>query len=183
MRSQNFFRTVFRTLLFYQTYICVSTARNTTICDINDIPQCILCAYCENPTNKTKRFCHQPAVSKYFDENPSLSLKQDCYEYGDHADFFLQRSHISILPPDEIKEGPRMCYFNISFYNASQTQSQYFDTACVEYGSGKHVTLSKNKSWKVNHRWSKKWPKNERLKYDVEATKGEQLSDSTVKLR
>ena len=180
MKSQNFFGTVFKTLLYYQTYICVSTARNIAACDTNDIPQCMLCAYCKNSTNKTERLCNQPVVSKYFDENPSLNQKHECYEYGDHADFIhsqYQRSHISIIPPDEVTTGPRKCYFNITLHNASQTQPQYFDTACVEYGNEEHEILSKNRLWKVKKR------KYERFKYNVEATRGEMMYDSIIEIR
>ena len=170
MRSQKYFGTVFKIWICFQNYICVSKARTTTTCDTNAIPQCILCAYCKNPTNKTEKFCHQPVVSKYFEENPSPSLEYACYEYGDHADFIqaqYQRSHISIIPPDEITEGPRKCYFNITLYNASQTQPQYIDTACVDYRSRESEILSKNKLWKIKKK------KYEKFKYDVEATKGE----------
>ena len=173
MKSQYFFGTVFKVWIYYQTYICLSTARNTTICDVNGIPQCILCAYCKNPTNKTERFCHQPAVSKYFEENKGSV--DECYEYGDHADFIhsgSQQSHISIIPPSEITGAPRMCYFNITLYSASQTQPRYFDTACVEYGSGEHEILSKNQLWKVKHRL---YSSIHRFQYNVVATTGEKL--------
>ena len=174
MRHQRYICGLINYWIFLQTLV---EGNNTTICDVANIPQCILCGYCKSPKNETQNICHQPAILNYFNKNPQHEMKHECYGYGDHADFLysgLKISHISVLPPDTIAEDSRTCYFNISHYNASHSNPSYMDTACVEFGSGKNELLSKHQLWKVRHRMHRKFHS---FQYDVTATKGEIISN------
>ena len=180
MRSFMHIYAFFKYWIWYQTFVCLLEAKNVTICDTIDIQQCILCANCENPSNETQKLCRQPTVTKFFEENPQYSIKDECYEYGAHADFIhgkSKSSHISILPPHSLTNGSKRCYFNIYHYNATQTEPTYLDTACVEYGSGQHEILSKHKLWKVEHRLAFGA---QSFKYDIEATKGKLLFHTPI---
>lgn len=161
--------------IFLQTLV---EGNNTTSCDVANIPQCTLCGYCASPKDETQVICHQPDILSYFNQNPQHRIKQECYEYGDHADFLysgLKSSHISILPPGTTAEDSKACYFNIYYFNASHSNPRYMDTACVEFGSGENKLLSKHQLWIVKHRMYRNM---ESFKYDVRATEGEIASIS-----
>ena len=180
MRNKNILCVFFNYWIFLQNRLCFSDANNNTICDVDNIEQCVLCAYCESyDSYETKKVCNQPAVTKYFEDKPDLRIDEECYGYGDHADFIHSGSKssfssISILPPAATDDGEiRMCYFNISYYNTLEPDPKYNDTACVEYGSTEHNIQSKHQTWKVKHKKIVAWGRTTKaFKYQVTAAKG-----------
>ena len=116
--------------------------------NLNNIDQCILCAYCE-PThqgiNETRSICTDPANVP----NLTQRLKYECYPNGDLSELIHhneKNSDISLISPSEEKD---ICYFNISYYEFSRASFVEEDTVFVDYRENYTVSNEWNDKWKL----------------------------------
>ena len=119
--------------------------------NLNNIDQCILCAYCE-PThqgiNETRSICTDPANVP----NLTQPLKYECYRHGDLSELMYhdeKSSDISLISPSGEKD---ICYFNISYYNFSRAHFVEVDTVFVDYRENYTVSNEWNDKWKVKQK-------------------------------
>ena len=115
---------------------------------LNNIDQCILCAYCE-PThqgiNETRSICTDPANVP----NLTQPLKYECFRNGDLSELIYhdeKSSDISLISPSEEKD---ICYFNISYYDFSRAHFVEVDTVFVDYRENYTVSNEWNDKWNV----------------------------------
>ena len=116
--------------------------------NLNEIDQCILCAYCE-PThqgiNETRSICTDPANVP----NLTQPLKYECFRNGDLSELIYhdeKSSDISLISPSEEKD---ICYFNISYYDFSRAHFVEVDTVFVDYRENYTVSNEWNDKWNV----------------------------------
>ena len=116
--------------------------------NMNNIDQCILCAYCE-PThqgiNETRSICTDPANVP----NLTQPLKYECFRNGDLSELIYhdeKSSDISLISPSEEKD---ICYFNISYYDFPKARFVEDDTVFVDYRENYTVSNELNGKWKV----------------------------------
>ena len=113
---------------------------------LNEMEQCVLCAYCDPPykgINESRKICTDPTKVPNLEEN----FEFECHRHGDFSELMYHNgthttSDISIIPPST------MCYFNISYYNISRASFVEDDTVFLAQGGYQNVTSVKRK-WKV----------------------------------